>query len=128
MKFSFKASYELEEKLAKTGKLNALTDVEGILVGNYTDLKAVSGVTVVVCPQGAVAGAEVRGSAPATRETDLLAPHNLIEKAQAVVLSGGSVFGLSAADGATHARVARVLDTGPPVEDGDRTCSSGRRP
>jgi L-aminopeptidase/D-esterase-like protein len=88
--------------LAKLGKHNGLTDVEGILVGNYTDLKAVSGVTVIICPKGAVAGVEVRGSAPATRETDLLAPHNLVERAQAVVLSGGSVFGLSAADGATR--------------------------
>lgn len=85
--------------MAETGTRNALTDVEGVLVGNYTDLTAISGVTVVLCPEGAVAGVDVRGSAPATRETDLLAPHNLIEKAQAVVLSGGSVFGLSAADG-----------------------------
>ena len=88
--------------MAKTGKSNTLTDVRGILVGHFTDIRAVSGVTVVVCPQGAVAGVDVRGSAPGTRETDLMAPHNLIEKAQAVVLSGGSVFGLSAADGVTR--------------------------
>ena len=79
--------------MAKTGKSNGLTDVRGILVGHYTDTRAVSGVTVVVCPKGAVAGVDVRGSAPGTRETDVLAPHNLVEKAQAVVLSGGSVFG-----------------------------------
>jgi L-aminopeptidase/D-esterase-like protein len=79
-----------------------LTDVGGILVGHYTDTTAVSGVTVVVCPKGAMAGVDVRGSAPGTRETDLMAPHNLVEKAQAVVLSGGSVFGLSAADGVTR--------------------------
>ena len=84
------------------GKNNGLTDIEGILVGHYTDTNAVSGVTVVVCPKGAVAGVDVRGSAPGTRETDLMAPHNLVEKAQAVVLSGGSVFGLAAADGATR--------------------------
>jgi len=88
--------------LAQTGKYNGLTDIEGILVGHYTDMNAVSGVTVVVCPKGAVAGVDVRGSAPGTRETDLMAPHNLVEKVQAVVLSGGSVFGLSAADGATR--------------------------
>ncbi len=88
--------------MANIGKYNGLTDVDGILVGHYTDLDAVSGVTVVVCPQGAVAGVDVRGSAPGTRETDLLAPHNLVEQAQAVVLSGGSVFGLSAADGTTR--------------------------
>ena len=78
--------------MTKAGRSNGLTDVGGILVGHYTDTKAVSGVTAVVCPPGAVAGVDVRGSAPGTRETDLMAPHNLIEKAQAVVLSGGSVF------------------------------------
>jgi len=81
---------------------NALTDVDGIIVGQYTDLEATCGVTAVVCPDGAVAGVDVRGSAPGTRETDLLEPHNLVEKAQAVVLSGGSVFGLSASDGVVH--------------------------
>jgi L-aminopeptidase/D-esterase-like protein len=84
------------------GKNNGLTDIEGILVGHYTDLSAMSGVSVVVCPKGAVAGVDVRGSAPSTRETDLLAPHNLVEKVQSGVLSGGSVFGLSAADGVTR--------------------------
>jgi len=81
------------------GKNNALTDVDGLLVGNYTDVDAVSGVTAVICPKGAAAGVDVRGSAPGTRETDLLQPHNLVEKVQAVVLSGGSVFGLAASDG-----------------------------
>lgn len=84
------------------GKHNGLTDIDGILVGHYTDLESVSGTTVVVCPKGAVAGVDVRGSAPGTRETDLMAPHNLVEEVQAVVLTGGSVFGLSAADGATR--------------------------
>ncbi len=88
--------------MAKTGKYNGLTDIDGILVGHYTDIQAVSGVTVIVAPKGAVAGVDVRGSAPGTRETDLLAPLNLVEQAQAVVLSGGSVFGLSAADGVTR--------------------------
>jgi L-aminopeptidase/D-esterase-like protein len=85
--------------LHTVGKHNALTDVDGILVGHYTDEAAASGVTVVVCPEGAVAGVDVRGSGPCTRETDLLAPENLVEHAQAVVLCGGSVFGLAAADG-----------------------------
>jgi L-aminopeptidase/D-esterase-like protein len=85
--------------LQAIGKHNALTDVAGILVGHHTDEAAASGVTVIVCPEGAVAGVDVRGSAPCTRETDLLAPANLVEHAQAVVLSGGSVFGLAAADG-----------------------------
>lgn len=71
----------------------------GLLVGSFTDTKAASGVTAALCPEGAVGGVDVRGSAPGTRETDLLAPLNLVDKAQAVVLSGGSVFGLAASDG-----------------------------
>jgi len=85
--------------MTKTGKHNSLTDVRGILVGHYTDIDAVSGVTAIICHEGAVAGVDVRGSAPSTRETDLLAPTNLVEKAQAIVLSGGSVYGLAASDG-----------------------------
>ncbi len=85
--------------MAETGKYNALTDVTGIEVGHYTDTGAASGVTVVICAKGAVTGVDVRGSAPGTRETDLLSPTNLVDKAQAVVLSGGSVYGLAAADG-----------------------------
>lgn len=85
--------------MAETGTHNALTDVGGILVGNYTDNEAVSGVTVVLCPKGAVAGVDIRGSGPCTRETDLLSPQNLIQKIQAVVITGGSVYGLSTADG-----------------------------
>ena len=85
--------------MTTAGKYNTLTDVAGITVGHYTDPVAASGVTVVVCTEGAVTAVDVRGSAPGTRETDLLAPTNLVEKAQAVVLSGGSVYGLAAADG-----------------------------
>ncbi len=85
--------------MAQCGKYNALTDVAGISVGNYTDEQAVCGVTVVLCPQGAVASVDVRGSAPGSREIPLLDPANLVQEVQAVVLSGGSVFGLSTADG-----------------------------
>lgn len=85
--------------MSRTGKYNALTDVEGIIVGHYTNKEAVSGVTVAICYDGAVGGVDVRGAAPGTRETDLLEPENLVERAQAIVLSGGSVYGLSAADG-----------------------------
>lgn len=81
------------------GKFNGLGDVAGILVGSFTDTAAVSGVTVVLCPEGAVGAVDVRGAAPGTRETDLLAPVNLVEKVQAVALCGGSVYGLCAADG-----------------------------
>jgi L-aminopeptidase/D-esterase-like protein len=82
-----------------TEKNNSLTDVKGLLVGHFTDTKAACGVSVAICPEGATAGVDVRGSAPGTRETDLLAPLNLVEKVQAIVLTGGSVYGLSAADG-----------------------------
>ena len=85
--------------MATIGKHNDLTDVKGITVGHYTDTAAASGVTVAICSEGAVTGVDVRGAAPGTRETDLLAPQNLVQHAQAVVLSGGSVFGLAAADG-----------------------------
>jgi len=78
---------------------NAITDVPGIKVGHYTDREAATGCTVILCEAGAVAGVDVRGSAPGTRETDLLRPGNLIEKVQAVLLSGGSAFGLDAAGG-----------------------------
>jgi L-aminopeptidase/D-esterase-like protein len=77
----------------------AVTDVAGIKVGHYTDKKAVTGCTVILCERGAVAGVDVSGSSPGTRETDLLRPGNLVEKVQAIVLSGGSAFGLDAATG-----------------------------
>jgi L-aminopeptidase/D-esterase-like protein len=78
---------------------NAITDVPGIKVGHYTDKDAATGCTVILCETGAVAGVDVRGSAPGTRETDLLRPMNLVEKVQAILLSGGSAFGLDAAGG-----------------------------
>lgn len=85
--------------MTKTGANNAITDVQGLLVGHHTSLNDASGTTVILCPQGASAGVDVRGSAPGTRETDLLRPLNLVEKVNAVVLTGGSVYGLSTADG-----------------------------
>ena len=85
--------------MSAPGKLNGLTDVEGILVGSFTDRTAASGVTVVLCPEGTVAAVDVRGAAPGTRETDLLEPVNLVQTVQAVVLAGGSVYGLASADG-----------------------------
>ncbi len=85
--------------MLRTGSQNCLTDVHGISVGHHTDREAASGVTVVLCPEGAVAAVDVRGAAPGTRETDLLKPENLIDKIHAVVFTGGSVYGLAAADG-----------------------------
>jgi L-aminopeptidase/D-esterase-like protein len=78
---------------------DAITDVPGVRVGHATNLAAVTGSTVVLCEQGAVGGVDVRGSAPGTRETDLLRPGNLVEKVHAILLSGGSAFGLDAAAG-----------------------------
>lgn len=85
--------------MAETGPMNALTDITGLLVGHYTASKHVSGVTVVLCPQGAIAGVDVRGAAPGTRETDLLNPVNLVDRVHGIALCGGSVYGLAAADG-----------------------------
>lgn len=77
-----------------------ITKVHGIRVGQTQNEEALTGVTVVMAPaQGATGGVSVRGAAPGTRETDLLKPGNLVEAAHAVVLSGGSAYGLAAADG-----------------------------
>ena len=78
---------------------NAITDVRGIEVGHAQDDQALTGCTVILCRKGAVAGVDVRGGAPGTRETDLLNPINLVEKVHAIVLAGGSAFGLDAATG-----------------------------
>lgn len=86
----------------RAGRHNALTDVAGIRVG-HVDRRGdgwLTGTTVVLAPpEGAVAGVDVRGGGPGTRETDLLDPRNLVERVHAVVLTGGSAFGLAAADG-----------------------------
>ena len=78
---------------------NAITDVRGIEVGHAQDDEALTGCTVIICRKGAVAGVDVRGGAPGTRETDLLNPINLVDQVHAVVLAGGSAFGLDAATG-----------------------------
>src|SRR5690348_1455674 len=70
-----------------------------VQVGHWTHPAGETGCTVILCPPGTVASGEVRGAAPGTRETDVLAPGGLVQQAHAVVLSGGSAFGLAAADG-----------------------------
>ena len=92
---------------APSGPLDALTDVAGLAVGHYTEGDLLRGVSVVLAPEGAVAGVDVRGAAPGTRETDLLAPTNLVERVHAVLLAGGSVFGLAAAEGVVAWLAAR---------------------
>lgn len=76
-----------------------LTAIDGITVGHATHLTARTGCTVVLCPAGATAGVDVRGAAPGTRETEALRPGRLVQKAHAVLLTGGSAFGLDAAGG-----------------------------
>jgi L-aminopeptidase/D-esterase-like protein len=83
----------------KAGSRNLLTDVAGLRVGHAQDPHVRSGVTAVLCDAPAVAAVQVLGGAPGTRETDLLEPHNAVETVDALVLSGGSAFGLDAASG-----------------------------
>lgn len=78
---------------------NNILDVKGIKVGQVQDTEGLTGCTVVICEEGATCGVDVRGSAPGTRETDLLDPINMIQKVHAVVLSGGSAFGLESTCG-----------------------------
>jgi L-aminopeptidase/D-esterase-like protein len=78
---------------------DTLTDVAGLSVGHFTHTERATGCTVVLCPHGAVAGVDVRGGAPGTRETDLLRPENTVDRVHALLLSGGSAFGLDAAAG-----------------------------
>lgn len=73
--------------------------VRGVKVGHWTDAEALTGCTVILTPGGAVGGVDVRGSAPGTRETDLLRPGQWVERLHAILLTGGSAFGLSAASG-----------------------------
>lgn len=78
---------------------DSITDVSGVKVGHSQDVPGGTGCTVIIFEQGAVTGVEVRGGAPGTRETDLLNPINLVDKVQAIYLSGGSAFGLDGATG-----------------------------
>ncbi|HSK09730.1 MAG TPA: P1 family peptidase [Vicinamibacterales bacterium] len=87
------------------GPAAGLTAVAGLKVGHHTLAERPTGCTVVLAEAGAVGGVDVRGSAPGTRETDLLRPTNLVDRVHAIVLSGGSAFGLDAASG-----VVRYLD------------------
>ncbi|WP_306110253.1 MULTISPECIES: P1 family peptidase, partial [unclassified Roseovarius] len=84
---------------ARPGKRNLITDVPGILVGQADDAAVKTGVSVVVGDEPFTAGVHVMGGAPGTRETDLLAPDKVVEAVDALVLSGGSAFGLDAASG-----------------------------
>ena len=77
-----------------------INEIKGIKVGHAQDVNGATGCTVILCEQGAWAGVDVRGGAPASRETELLKPVNLVEQIHGVMLSGGSAYGLDAASGA----------------------------
>lgn len=89
--------------MSKPGKNNLITDIDGILVGNAHDADAVTGTSVILCDPAAVASVVVAGGGPGTRETDLLTADKLVEQVNAIVLSGGSAYGLAAADGVAAA-------------------------
>ncbi|ERM16496.1 P1 family peptidase [Brevibacillus laterosporus] len=82
-----------------TAKIGSIVDIKGIKVGHQQDGEALTGCTVLLMEEGAVCGVDVRGSAPGTRETDLLSPINKVDQVHAICLSGGSAFGLDAASG-----------------------------
>src|SRR5436190_21850813 len=93
---------------ARAGQRNLITDVAGILVGQAEDRAAISGTTVVLAEAPAVASVDVRGGAPGGRETELLAPGTLVERIDAIVLSGGSAFGLDAGGDPLRPRLPRA--------------------
>src|SRR3954470_11675321 len=80
-------------------RIASITDVAGIEAGHFSDPRRPTGCTVVLARDGAVAGVDVRGAAPGTRETDLLAPTNLVDRVHGILLAGGSAWGLDAATG-----------------------------
>ena len=88
-----------EKSLGGRHPTDAITDVAGIEVGHHTDSRRPTGCTVIITRGGAVAGVDVRGAAPGTRETDLLHPSNLVDRVHAILLAGGSAWGLDAASG-----------------------------
>jgi hypothetical protein len=92
-------------RATEAGAAGSITDVQGVKVGHFTESRRPTGCTVLLFEKGATAGVDVRGSAPGTRETDLLNPINTVQQVQAILLAGGSAFGLDAASG-----VVRYLD------------------
>ena len=103
-----------------------LADLPAFLCAHAEDARAGTGCTVFIAPDGATCGVDVRGGGPATRETDLLKPENMIQAVHGVVLSGGSAFGLAAATGVMDELAARGI--GFPGEPACSICWSGRTP
>lgn len=92
---------------APASSAGSICDVPGIAVGHASNQEGVTGCTVILCESGAVGGVDVRGAAPGTRETDLLRPENTVERVHAILLTGGSAFGLNAAAGVMEVLEAR---------------------
>jgi L-aminopeptidase/D-esterase-like protein len=88
---------------------DTLTRIPGLRVGHWTDSAGLTGVSVILCESGAVGGVDQRGGAPGTRETDLLRPLHLVQEVHAIVLAGGSAFGLAAADGVVRYLAGRDI-------------------
>src|SRR5213082_3994810 len=101
--------------MAEIGPRNLITDVPGVLVGQAEDEPGITGTTIVLCEMPVVASVDVRGGAPGRRETELLDPAALVERVDAIVLSGGSAFGLDAAAGVME--VLAAMGRGFPVRD-----------
>ena len=97
--------------------LNAITDIPGIAVGHAQNEQALTGCTVILCPEGTTGGVDQRGGAPGTRETDLLRPMHLVNHVDAILLAGGSAFGLDAASGVMQylEEHGRGVNTGPAI-------------
>ncbi len=97
--FSIRSARAVQQPSLSLASAGCITDIEGIKLGHYTETRRPTGCTVVLTEAGAIAGVDVRGASPGTRETDLLNPINSVEKVHGIVLAGGSAFGLEAADG-----------------------------
>src|SRR5580698_6134302 len=95
--------------MPRPGARNLITDITGLRVGHCADERARTGVTALLCAADWAAGIDVRGGGPGTRESEALSPENLVGRAHAVVLAGGSVFGLAAADGVAAALSAKGI-------------------
>jgi len=106
---AFGQSVGAATNVSRTGPRNLITDVAGLLVGQSDDAKVKTGVTVIVPDKAAVAACDVRGGGPATRETDALSAENLVQEVDGIVFSGGSVYGMGAADGIAAWMGARGL-------------------
>lgn len=102
----------------------SITEIPGFSFGHHTDAEAGTGCTAIIAPEGAVGGVDVRGGAPASRETDLLRPENTVGQVHAVMLSGGSAFGLEAASGAARELEKRGIGLDVGVAKVPIVCSS----